>query len=188
MDSQRILKLTISLMLLGSAFSLPLYSQTPATTIGELYSNRVLEERETLEITEENGMKYRAKVTAITERTITVVNRGTARTLTDTQLREIRHGRRDSSLNGTLIGLGTGFGAGLLAVSLTCGSNGSECSRIANTVFLPTFAAGGAAIGALIDSLTRKQETIFSRSNSRQTHIAPIVGKKMAGVQVSLRF
>jgi hypothetical protein len=187
MNSGRILGLTLSVILLGSVFSLPLYSQTPAATFRELQANPTLEQHETLEITEVNGITYKAKLTGISDQTITVMSQGTPRTLTETQVLEIRHRRRDSLWNGALLGLGAGLGAGIVAVTSTC-PNDPECSAIATALFVPTFAAGGAGIGALIDSLTRKHETVFSRSNSTKMYIAPIVGKKVAGVHVSLRF
>ncbi|HET9941898.1 MAG TPA: hypothetical protein VFR05_01070, partial [Terriglobia bacterium] len=68
-----------------------------------------------MEITEANGTKYKAKLTAITDQTLTVTSQGTPRTLTETQLLEIRHARRDSLWNGSLIGLAAGLGAGLFA-------------------------------------------------------------------------
>jgi hypothetical protein len=103
------------------------------------------------------------------------------------QVLEIRHGRRDSLWNGSLIGLAAGLGAGVVAAQSNC-SNDPECSTYANLILVPTFAAGGAAVGAIIDTVIRKQETAFSRSNSTTMRIAPIVGKKVAGVHVSLRF
>jgi hypothetical protein len=187
MNSGRILGLTLSVILLGSVFTLPLYSQAPSATFRDLQANPTLEQHETLEITEASGMRYKAKLTAISDRTITVIGQGTPRTLTETQVLEIRHARRDSLWNGALIGVAAGLGAGVVAVTSTC-SNDPECSAIATAVFIPTFAAGGAGIGTLIDSLARKHETIFSRSNSTKMDIAPIVGKKVAGVHVSLRF
>ena len=187
MNSSRILGLTISVVLLGSVFTLPLFSQTPAATFRELQADTTLEQYDTVEITETNGTTYKAKLKEISDRILTVTSQGTARTLTETQILEIRHGRRDSLWNGSLIGLAAGAGAGAIAVTATC-QNDSECSGIAALVFVPTFAAGGAAVGVVIDSLIRRQETVFSRSKSTQMHIAPIAGKKLAGVHVSLRF
>jgi len=187
MNSGKSLALTISVIVLGSVFTLPLYSQTAASTFRELQANPTLEQHDTVEITETNGTTYKARLTSISDRTLTVTSQGAPRTLTETQVLQIRHGRRDSLWNGSLIGLAAGAGAGVVAVASTC-PNDPECSAIATVVFVPTFAAGGAAVGALIDTLIRKQETVFSRSNATQMHIAPIVGKKVAGVHVSFRF
>jgi hypothetical protein len=187
MNLGKIFGLTISVILLGSGFTTPSYSQTPAATFRDLQANLSLTRNETLEITEANGTKYKAKLTAISGQTMTVTSQGSPRTLTETEVLEIRHARRDSLWNGTLIGLAAGAGAGLVAVTTAC-SNDSECTAIAAAIFVPTFAAGGAGIGALFDAGTRKHETVFSRSTSTKLHIAPIVGKKVAGVRVSLRF
>ena len=187
MKSGKALRLSFSVIVLGSMFNLPVYSQAPAATFRELQANPTLEQNETVEITEANGTTYKAKLTAISDQTLTVTSKGTPRTLTETQVLEIRHARRDSLWNGALIGLAAGLGGGLVAVGSTC-TNDSECAAIATAVFVPTFAAGGAGIGALIDSLTRKHETVFSRSTSTHMYIAPIVGRKTAGVHVSLRF
>jgi hypothetical protein len=187
MKSRKILGLTLSVVLLGGVFSAPLYSQTPAATFRDLQANPRLKQNETLEVTEANGTKYTAKLTAISDQAITVTSQGKPRTLDETQVLEIRHARRDSLWNGTLIGLAAGLGAGVLVVAKSCG-NDSECSAISNAIFIPTFAAGGAGIGAIFDAGTRKHETVFSRSKSTKMHIAPIVAKKVAGVRVSLQF
>jgi len=57
--------------------------------------------------------------------------------------------------------------------------------------FFPTFTAAGAGLGALFDSFTHKHETVYANSAasaSRVLRIAPIVGKKTAGVNVSFKF
>jgi hypothetical protein len=187
MNSRRIFGLTISVILLGSVFTLPLYSQTPASTFRDLQANPDLYQHDTVEITETDGTKYKAKLTAITDQTLTVTSQGTPRTLTETQLLEIRHPRRDSLWNGSLIGLAAGVGAGVFAVQGSC-PNDLECSSALNVILIPTFAAGGAAVGAIMDTLTRKHVTVFSRSSSTAVRIAPIVGKKVAGVHLSLKF
>jgi hypothetical protein len=86
--------------------------------------------------------------------------KGTSQDISAATITSIRKRREDSNLNGTLIGLAAGVGAGLVAMSANCSPHDPECSTIAGSIFIPTFAAGGAGVGALIDDLIHKYDPI----------------------------
>jgi hypothetical protein len=187
----RSLRLTfLSLFLLAGVVP-RLSAQTPASTFEELLTKQTLKNKESIEVTEASGLKYKAKVVSISDRTISISANGVQRNLIESEVREIRHTRHDGLGNGIGIGVLAGLGAAAIGVATTCGSGDSECQAIAAAVFFPTFAGIGAGAGALTDWAIRKHETVFSQSTSatnRGLRIAPLVGKKTAGVKVSFGF
>jgi len=171
--------------------AIPLQAQTPAGTFEELRDSLKLKEQETIEVTEESGAKYKAKVAAVSEGKIIITVDGQRREVAESQVREIRHRRPDKWWNGMLIGMGAGVASALVGVGTVCGWNDGECEVIASAVFLPTFAGIGMGAGAAIDYAIKKHETVFARSGSeinRNLRVSPILGKKTAGVNVSYRF
>jgi hypothetical protein len=186
----RNLTLTLSSFALATLLNTPLQAQTPTTTFGELESNRTLKEKQQIEITEDNGVKYKARIFAISAQTITVTAKGVQRSLTESQVLQIRRARPDRLTNGIVLGAVTGLGFGLAGTAAICG-NDNECAANTGAVLVPMYSGIGAGIGMLLDSLIQKQETVFDRSrsaNHRGLHLAPIVAKKTAGVHVSYAF
>ena len=53
-----------------------LHAQAPATTFEELRDSLKLTDKESVEITDDTGFKYKARVIAITDRAITVTAKG----------------------------------------------------------------------------------------------------------------
>jgi hypothetical protein len=190
MYRSRNLTLTLSAIVLLAALATPLPAQAPASTFEELRTTLRLNDKEPVEIIDTAGAKHKGTVTALSGMTLSTVVNGTPRDFLQSQVREIRQVRRDSLVNGALVGLLGGIGAGAIAVRASCGPNDSECAAIASLVFIPTFAAGGIGLGMLTDGLIKKHETVFAGSSaaSRGFHIAPILGKKTAGVSVSFGF
>jgi hypothetical protein len=171
--------------------AIPLQAQTPAGTFEELRDSLKLKEQENIEVTEESGEKYKAKIAAVSEDKIIITVDGQRREVTESQVREIRHRRPDKWWNGMLIGLGAGIASAVVAVPTVCGLNDDECTIIAAAVFLPTFAGIGMGAGAAIDYAIKKHETVFARpttGTNRNLRVSPILGKKTAGVNVSYTF
>jgi hypothetical protein len=178
-------------VLMLMSFSMTLRAQTPAATFEELQANLKLHNEETIEITDANGMKYKAKIASISDRTLVVTAHGVRRELNESEVLEIRHRRPDKWWNGMLIGLAAGLVAVPVGVGTVCSSNDPECGAIATAVFLPTFAGIGMGAGAAIDFAIRKHETVFARPGTTayyNVRIAPIVGKGTTGVSVSFGF
>jgi hypothetical protein len=53
-----------------------LSAQTPASTFEELLTKRTLKNKESIEVTEASGLKYKAKVVSISDRTISISANG----------------------------------------------------------------------------------------------------------------
>jgi hypothetical protein len=87
-------------VLMLMSFSMTLRAQTPAATFEELQANLKLHNEETIEITDANGMKYKAKIASISDRTLVVTAHGVRRELNESEVLEIRHRRPDKWWNG----------------------------------------------------------------------------------------
>jgi hypothetical protein len=114
--------------------------------------------------------------------------RGRTQDVSGATITGIRKRRPDSNLNGTLIGLAAGVGAGFVATNITCSPHDSECSAIATVVFVPIFGAGGAGVGALIDQLIHKYDPIYrsQTASGPRLHLAPLVSRDMKGARLTM--
>ena len=190
MECTRLFRRTLSVGgLIGLATSI--WAQTPVSTFKELQASMQLKDNESIEITEQNGTKYKAKLAGISEQAIAIMAKGTRRELSESQVSAIRHRRPDKWWNGMLIGLGAGLAAAVVGVTTECGSNDSECQAITAAVFIPTFAGIGMGAGAAIDFVIRKHETVYARSGpgtNRGMRISPILNNGNTGVSVTFGF
>lgn len=100
-----------------------------------------------------------------------------------------RVARTDALWNGALIGLGAGIAAAEIWTYQVCGPPGydDECAIRARAVGWLTMPGGGAALGALIDKLIGNQE-LYRASPSTALRVSPVVGRRAAGVVLSLAF
>src|SRR5262245_27021552 len=126
MKGRRHLKQSLKNLILFVALTAPLHAQAPATSFEELRAGLKLKENETIEVTDQNGDKYKAKMRGLSADTISITAKGVQRDLTESQVREIRHRRPDKWWNGMLIGLGAGVAAAAVGVATEC-QNDSEC-------------------------------------------------------------
>lgn len=114
----------------------------------------------------------------------------TLREIPGSTVKEITKKRPESGWNGVLIGFGVGVAAGLVAVGTTC-SNDSECSANATAVFLPIFAGGGAAVGAIIDRSVETYDPIYvqpATADRLRLNLTPVVSKDVRALQLSISF
>ena len=87
-----------------TALAVPLHAQGPVSTFEELRSGLKLKEKETIEITDENGQKFKARIASLTDQTLTITVHGNRREFTESQVSAIRHRKPDPWWNGMLIG------------------------------------------------------------------------------------
>jgi hypothetical protein len=145
---------------------------------------------ERIEITDLSGRKTSGKLESISGSVLTARTGNSTLEFKESGIAEIRHRKPERWWDGMLIGMGVGAASGLATSMSSCG-NDSECAFYTSVVLVPTFAGGGAGIGAIIDSLHHKNETVYSRNGGsvlRSLNVAPIVGKDKKGVSVSLSF
>jgi hypothetical protein len=112
--------------------------------------------------------------------------------LAEGDVRQIRLERRDSLLNGTLIGFAPGGAIGVLILFVGAGC---DCytieSRAGIAMMTMLFAGGiGAGIGAVIDASMIDRTTVYYAPSARGAglHVQPLITKTAAGVQLGFRF
>jgi hypothetical protein len=191
-DMKRFLVASVVLaaMFLGAA-SASAQAVGAATSFGELTSPFFgLRRGESIEITDSQGKTFKAKLERITASSLTARVEGSAREFSESDIQELRHWKPDSLKNGMLIGLGAGALSGLVAASSECG-NDPECAVYTTMAFVPIFSGSGLGIGALVDALIHKKETLFVRSGASgrtSLNVAPILFHNSTGVRVSFNF
>ncbi len=168
------------------------FAQTPETPspFESLRSNLKLRKGERLEITDVSGRKLSARLESISGSVLTARQGKSMLQFTAADIAQIRHRKPERWWDGMLIGAGVGAATGFVS-GLTMCRNDSECAFYVTAVLVPTLAGGGAGVGAIVDSLIHKNETLYSRDSGSVLHrlnVAPLAGKSTAGVRVSLSF
>ena len=177
------------LLMMGMA--LPARAQVAASSFDELRSALKLRKAESVQITDNTGKKFDAKIAEISDHTISVTDGGVRRQLSELDVREITHYRHGNARKGALIGLGVGAGFGALAVVLTC--HPLELLPCGGWALVSAAAWGGigAGIGAPIAYVSGRHETVFARphtSSNPGLAVSPIISKDKKGVNLSFSF
>jgi hypothetical protein len=113
----------------------------------------------------------------------------TRRVLSEGDVLSIQVDRRDSLLDGTLLGLAVGGLGGLLAGAANCRNSSCQAGPVAAS-FGALFGGIGAGVGALTDFAISKRTTVYRspRQRSSGARVSPVVSKDGSSVQVSVRF
>jgi hypothetical protein len=169
-------------------------AQGVATSFEQLRSR--LKPGDTIQVTDDKGRKTTGQLGELTASSLELLVRKTesvgrdARRLAERDIRKIALERRDSLLNGALIGLAAGAAPGILLIAgRSRGSDPIQHADIAvSIVGVP--GAVGAGIGTLIDALRFERTTVYvppGQSSSR-LQVLPVLSTSTAGAQVSVRF
>ena len=195
----RIVVLLVSIPMLAAP---RVSAQEVATSFEQLRS--VLKPGATVQVTDANGRKTVGKLGELTASSLELLVRkaGSAgrdalvpqARLSERDVRAIALERRDSLLNGTLIGLAAGAGPGMLFIAGRSGgsdplSGAAHPGMVAfNIVAIP--AAIGAGIGALIDASILDWMPVYLTPGQRSSRLrlSPLLSKSAAGVQMLVRF
>lgn len=159
-------------------------AQTVASSFDEL--KQILNVGDTVTVTESNGHRTKGHVMGVANGFLMIEKGSTTSTFAQATVATIT--RRDSPIEGLLIGASAGLVGGLLFSSGNCGSD-SECTAIALPVGLLVFVPVGAVAGALIDKYTAG-DRVYRAPGSKKSSmvIVPAVGKHANGFAVVLRF
>jgi hypothetical protein len=136
-------------------------------------------------ITDSVGHEEKMRITRVSADVVTTTGGDRVRELSAADVTRVRVRRPDSLINGALIGAGSAVASGLFLCHLTepwenCRDDVGPMLRIV---------AVGAAIGAGIDALIRGRKTIYQAGRpAARIQAAPVLGRRAAGVQVSLTF
>lgn len=107
------------------------------------------------------------------------------------EVAEVRHRKRDSPMNGFLIGLGAGLVGAYASRHALCSSPDPECEAIVDRVIVLPVIVGGAAMGALLDNIIHKEVVVYRadrRGGSAKLSVTPSVGPRAGGVHLSWTF
>jgi hypothetical protein len=114
-----------------------------------------------------------------------VHERGRTVTISDSRVYLIQVPRREG--DGVLIGMGIGATAGLIVARLDCrdSSEHGDCIRAA-TLYL---GGGMAALGALVDHLFKRYNSVFDRTTTGNTiRVAPLLSTRRRGLTLRIAF
>ena len=168
-------------------------AQEAASSFAELVS--VVKPGETIRITEASGRTTRGRLGKLSTSSLELLVPNSGRdvvapqVLSEGNVRSIEVERRDSLLNGTLIGLAVGGLGGLLGGAANCGNYSCQAGPVA-AAFGALFGGIGAGVGALTDLAKSQRTTIYEsvRQRSSAARVSPFVSNKAAGVRLSVRF
>ena len=159
----------------------PAFAQTEGPGVSGL-----VKQGQTIDVIDDQGQESRGKVRSLSSSILTLDRNGTSTEIPFDRIAQIAR-PTDGLGNGALIGLGAGVAFGLLASTvgtddcLPCG---------AGFVVGSALVAGGigAGIGVGVDALIRRDRVIYRRDTRRQTRVAPVLGRGVAGAVVSVNW
>ena len=158
-------------------------AQTVAGSFDELA--KILKAGDTVTVTESDGRQTKGTFSSMTNGFLTMGKGSTTRTFSQTSVTSVV--RRDSGLEGLLIGAGSGAVAGAIFVNSTCGGD-PECTAIAAPLEYLTMIPAGAVAGFLIDKYTWGDRVYRAPGAKKSIAIMPAIGKHAGGLTVVLRF
>jgi hypothetical protein len=145
----------------------------------------VLKPETTVWITDSTGREQKLRIIAVADEIVHGADGGRSLEIPRREVRRVRARRSDSVLNGALIGAGSALAAGLYFCTLIesweiCRDDVGPMLRIS---------ALGAGIGIGVDALIRGRKTIYEdRDGTARLHASPLIGRRGAGLQLSLSF
>jgi hypothetical protein len=155
-------------------------AQTPATTWQEFMP--LAEIGKSLKVNDHQGQSMTGRVEQVTASGIDLVMaKGQRRTVPAADV--VRVVRLDANLNGMLLGLAGGIGAGAATGRSGCRADPS-CSAAQLAVALPIGAAAGVLIGYLVDASHTR--TLFRRDTRSSVVVAPLIGRGQVGVRMAV--
>lgn len=161
--------------------------QQPVKSFDQL--NTRLKVGDTVWVTDAQGREVKGRITSLGSETMGIDAHGD-RALQAGEVRAVELRRPDSLANGALIGLGAGFGAGVLLAAAGCSE--ADCTW-GDATFVSLLIAGvGTGIGVGVDALIPGRRQVVYRAAGAPGHahltLAPFVTARTKGVAVGYSF
>lgn len=163
----------------------PAFAQTEGPIVSAL-----VKRGQTVDVIDDQGHETRGKIRTLSSTILTLDRNGTSTEIPFERIAQIAR-PTDGLANGALIGLGAGAAFGLLASTAgtddcdyyfdTCGPRWVVGSTL-------VFGGLGVAIGVGVDALIHRDRVIYRRGAARQTRVAPVLGRGVAGAVVSVNW
>jgi hypothetical protein len=176
--------LPIVVAALALACPTPALAQEPTHSLDQL--RLIVNRGDLVTVLSQGDARVRGRILAVQTDRLVVDTGHTLRAWSADELHEVRRRRRDSVLNGAIIGAAVGGGlTSLLYLDNECRGD-PACAKA-----VVVYAATGAAAGAGIDALIRSNPVIYRRSAggvSWRVSPALSVDARRAGVQLSIGY
>lgn len=136
-------------------------------------------------ITDSAGREEKTRIVDVSGGVVTTETGNDLRQRSAGDIMRVRVRQSDSVLNGALIGAGSAVALGLFLCTRT--EPWENCRDDVGPVL--KIAAVGAGIGIAIDALVRGRKTIYEAGRgSARLSVAPLAGRRTAGLRVALTF
>jgi hypothetical protein len=138
----------------------------------------------TVWITDSNGQEQRARIVGVSGDAVMTSADGVSRRLMANDIRRVEIRQSDSLLNGALIGAGAAIASGLFLCTRT--EPWANCRDDVGPMLRIGAIGAGAGIG--IDALIRGRRTIYGPDRGSSVRVAPVLGRDVRSVQLSVHF
>jgi hypothetical protein len=177
--------LAVLLLCLGAT---PVDAQNVASSFDQLTA--LVNPRDKIIVVDLAGGETQGRIAALSGDKLTLVTPAGPRELGEALVAEIRQRRRDSLQNGAVIGAAAGAGYGLAMLTLaSIYGDGGDLMPASVVTGMVIFTGTGAAIGAGIDALIARTQTIYrKRSGAARLSVSPLFGGGRRGAAVTIDF
>lgn len=135
-------------------------------------------------VTDAAGSTSRGQLSALSDRSVQVRDKGRLRTFAAGEVRRIQRQQPDSPITGVLIGAAAGSVPGLSWLI----ADPNECTGLCAEDYAAI--AVGAIVGGLIDRAIHKRVTVYEAGGGRRgarVLIGPLLARDRPGIQVTLK-
>ena len=143
-------------------------------------------------VTDAGDTQLSGRIVELSSSSLSIIANGTRRDFGEGDIASIRQRRGDPLGNGALWGAAISAGLVVLTLSVTAADCDCDVSAGAWLWLVAGNAAFGAGLGVGIDALIRRDHVIYRQSPrpaiSRRLTITPALGRRSAGVSLSMGF
>ena len=175
---------TTLLLVLALAGAVPPIEAQETGPLQDLSRTGELRAGDRIYVTDADGKRRRGRLLDLTPTALTIATRDEDWTLPGSEVERIE--RRDSLLNGALIGAGVGLVLNCMPHPGCWGNPVAVGLHVAIDHGYPYFILAGAAVGALVDA--GRLTTLYRASGTARVSVAPLVSPEGAGAGLTVKW
>ena len=151
---------------------------------------RFLKAGDTIRVTDAGGERVQGRIKNVSASSLTLLVADGERDFASPAVISIHRRRRDSLVNGAVLGAAVGAGGVILALTSYASAEGGHWPEEVLFGQAALFGAIGAAVGTGVDALVKQQQLLYSASatSSSRIRVAPLLANHTRGVRVSIGF